>query len=71
MVKSVPASPYVDADAEVERASRELEAWGAELVILDCIGYTEAMKARAREIVGVPAISGRGIAAHAVRELIG
>lgn len=71
VVKSVPASPYVDADAEVERASRELEAWGAELVILDCIGYTEAMKARAREIVGVPAISGRGIAAHAVRELIG
>lgn len=70
-VRAVPASPYVGADESVERAAMELKRWGAELLILDCIGYTESMKAAARRIAGVPAISGRGIAAHAVRELIG
>ena len=70
-VKSVPASPYVDAEAAVERASRELGAWGAELLILDCIGYSESMRRAAGAVAGAPAVSGRGMAARVVRELIG
>lgn len=71
VVRAVPASPYVGADEAVGQGAMELKRWGAELLILDCIGYTESMKALARRIGEVPAISGRGIAAHAVRELIG
>ena len=70
-VKSVPASPYVDAEAAVERASRELGEWGAELLILDCIGYSESMRRAAGAIAGVPAVSGRGMAARVVWELLG
>lgn len=70
-VKSVPASPYVDAEAAVERASRELGEWGAELLVLDCIGYSESMRRAAGAVAGAPAVSGRGMAARVVRELIG
>ena len=70
-VKSVPASPYVDAEAAVERASRELGEWGAELLILDCIGYSESMRRAAGAVAGAPAVSGRGMTARVIRELIG
>lgn len=70
-VKSVPASPYVDAVAAVERAAVELKGWGVQLTVLDCIGYTRAMQQRVREITGKPVILARGIAARTVKELIG
>ena len=44
---------------------------GAELLILDCIGYSESMRRAAGVVAGVPAVSGRGMAARVVRELIG
>ena len=70
-VRSVPASPYVDAMAAVERAAYELKDWGVQLTVLDCIGYTRAMQQKVREITGKPVILARGIAARTVRELIG
>ena len=70
-VKSVAASPYVEAEASVKRAALELKAWGTELTILNCIGYTQEMKETVRHLTGAPAITGRGIAARMVRELLG
>ncbi len=70
-VKAVAASPYVNPAQAVEAAANELKAWGAELSVLDCIGYSEGMKETVRTITGAPAITGRGLAAHTVRELLG
>lgn len=70
-VKSVPASPYVDGLEAAKRAAMELKAWGVQLSVLDCIGYTFAMQEAVREITGKPVILARGIAARTVRELIG
>jgi protein AroM len=65
------ASPYVNGLEAVKKAAGELREWGAELTVLDCIGYTMAMQEAVREITGKPAILGRGIAARIVKELIG
>jgi protein AroM len=70
-VKLLGASPYVDGLESVKKAAGELAAWGADLTVLDCIGYTLVMQEAVREITGKPAISGRGIAARTVKELIG
>lgn len=70
-VKSVPASPYVDGLEAAKHAAHELKAWGVQLSVLDCIGYTFAMQEAVREITGKPVVLARGIAARTVRELIG
>ncbi|MDR2527992.1 MAG: AroM family protein [Synergistaceae bacterium] len=70
-VKSVPSSPYVDGMAAAKRAALELKDWGAQLVVMDCIGYTSAMQETVREIVEKPVILARGIAARTVKELVG
>lgn len=70
-VKTVPASPYVDARKAVRAAAEELREWGTQLTLLDCIGYNREMRDMVREITGKPAITGRGIAARVVAEVIG
>ena len=70
-VASVAASPYVDAMAAVECAAHELKDWGAQLTVMDCIGYTVPMQQLVREITGKPVILARGIAARTVKELLG
>jgi protein AroM len=70
-VKSVSSSPYVDAMATAKRAAKELKDWGAQLVIMDCMGYTFPMQETVREIVEKPVILARGIAARTVKELVG
>ena len=70
-VKAVPSSPYVDGMAAAEKAARELKEWGAQLTVLDCMGYTMEMQKLVREITGKPVILARGIAARTVAELVG
>jgi protein AroM len=70
-VKSIPSSPYVDAMAAAKHAAQELKDWGAQLVIMDCMGYTFPMQEAVREIVEKPVILARGIAARTVKELVG
>ena len=62
-------SPYAD-DAELDRAAESLKAWGAELIVLDCIGFTGAMKARAAAIAKVPIILPRTVLARTLAELL-
>jgi protein AroM len=65
----VAGSPYADI-GELERAAVALKDWGAELIVLDCIGFTGAMKARAAAIVGVPVILPRTVLARTLAELL-
>ncbi len=63
------ASPYKDV-SELEEASSRLKGWGAELVVLDCMGFTTAMKARAAELTGVPVVLPRTVLARTLSELL-
>ena len=42
-VKAVSASPYGEWDA-LEKAAEEIKNSEADLIVLDCIGYTQEMK---------------------------
>lgn len=70
-VKTVAASPYVNGPETVKAGAEELREWGAQIVLLDCIGYTRAMRETVRAVTGMPVILGRGIAARVVAELVG
>jgi len=52
-------------------AAEELKEWKAEITVLDCIGYTLAIRSLVREITDRPALLARGVAASMVKELIG
>jgi protein AroM len=62
------ASPYGD-PAIIDEAARALRDWGAEIVVMDCIGYTLAMKEKVRSITGVPVILARSILGRVLAEL--
>lgn len=62
-------SPYGE-HWEIEKAAKEITKMDVDLVVLDCIGYTAAMKERVREITDVPVVLSRTIAARAVMELL-
>ena len=49
------SSPY-RGPAGVEEAAKELRAAGATLVMMDCMGFTQAMKALVRDIVRAPVL---------------
>ena len=70
-LRVVPASPYADAERAVRAAAAEMKEWGADLTVMDCMGYTLAMQEAVREVTDRPVILARGIVARVVRELIG
>ncbi|GIX47908.1 MAG: hypothetical protein KatS3mg131_2119 [Candidatus Tectimicrobiota bacterium] len=65
----VAASPY-GAPAALEQAGEALRAAGVTLVVLDCIGYTAAMKARLKAITGVPVLLAHALLARLLHELL-
>lgn len=64
------SNPYMDAFSAVSAACA-LKERGAALIVLDCIGYTAAMKASIQKQTGLPVILPRTVAARAVAELFG
>jgi protein AroM len=70
-VRAVPSSPYVNGMEAARAAAEELKEWKAEITVLDCIGYTLAIRSLVREITDRPALLARGVAASMVKELIG
>ena len=62
-------SPYGDPE-ELDRAARETASWDVDLVVLDCMGYTSAMKERVHQLSGKPVVLSRTIAARVVMELL-
>ena len=68
-VETLAGSPYQEM-AQTERAAEALQGWGAELIVLDCMGFTKAHKARVAEIAGVPVILPRTVLARTLAELL-
>ena len=68
-VTSFAASPYGEL-AAVEAAAREAAKTDADLVLLDCIGYTAEMTRMVAKITGKNVILSRTILARAVMELL-
>lgn len=65
-----PASPYGD-PAAVYEAALKLRERGAELLVMDCIGYTWEMKRRVMQDTGLPVVLPRTAAARVVAEMYG
>ena len=66
----VAASPYTADAGGRDRAIEALRDWGADLVVLDCLGFDRSMKARAAAIAGVPVILPRTVLARTLAELV-
>jgi protein AroM len=65
-----PANPYGDPE-QVLDAGKNLKQQGAEVIVMDCIGYTCAMKEQIKQSTGLPVVLPRTIAARTVSELFG
>ncbi len=68
-VRAVPASPYKDF-AEIERAAQEIKTLDGDLVILDCIGYTDEMKKYIAKETGKMTILPRTLLARVISEVL-
>ena len=67
-VTVVVASPYDD-PARLVDASEQLRRAGASLVVMECMGFTSAMKRTVRDVTGVPALLPATVLAHVLAEL--
>jgi protein AroM len=63
------ASPYDDVRL-IEAAASSLRDWGADLVVMDCIGYTMAMKELVKAVTRAPVILARSILGRTLAELL-
>ncbi len=67
-VKAVFASPYGD-PAELAAAIEQIKALPGSLIVMDCIGYTRAMKAKVAAATGRRVVLSRTLVARIVDEL--
>jgi len=63
------ASPYGPLD-RIEVAVQGLTRYGVDMVVMDCMGYTRAMKETAYKYIQRPVILARSIVAKVISELI-
>jgi protein AroM len=69
-VATASASPYIDGEDALAAAAKRLAAGGAALLVLDCIGYTERMRAVAARATGLPVLLARTLAVRLAVELV-
>lgn len=70
-IEVAAATPYDDAAMEtVPAAAAELAGRGARWIVLDCMGYTDAMRRAAREAAGVPVLLARSVVARLAGEVV-
>lgn len=67
---ALPLSPDAD-EATVEAAARAMKAEAPALVVMDCISYTHAARARAAAIHGAPALLAASVAGRFAAEIAG
>lgn len=65
------ASPYLADEATFAAAARSLQAQGAGLVVLDCIGYHQQHRAALQSQLGVPVLLSNQLVARLAAELLG
>ena len=63
------ASPYALRD-EVSLAAKELRKENPHVIVMHCMGYTQAMKKRVMEITGKPTVLARSLVARILKELL-
>lgn len=63
------ASPYGSA-GQLETALLGFDRNDLDLVVMDCVGYTHAMKSRVRDVLKCPVLLARSVAARITAELI-
>ena len=65
------ASPYTASKEELQEAARKLAHQGAEVIVLDCMGYSKTLRDICAEAVDVPVIiEHNGCRAHSQPALI-
>lgn len=68
-VKVAWATPYQPGMTAVEEAARSLADDGAEILVLDCMGYTQAHREAAAAAAGRPVVLSRSVVARLTAEL--
>jgi protein AroM len=63
------ASPYARRD-EVQLAARAYKKADPHVIVMHCMGYTQAMKDQVREMTGKPVILARSLVARTLKELL-
>lgn len=63
------ASPYAEED-EVSWAAKELKNADPHVIVMHCMGYTQAMKKKVLEITGKPTVLARSLVARTLKELL-
>ena len=70
-VEVAAATPYDGGTpAAVAAAAADLAGRGARWIVLDCMGYTDAMRAAARQKSGVPVLLARSVVARLAGEVV-
>lgn len=69
-LRVVAANPYTGFGDELSSAAGALREWGAEVMVMDCMGYTGSMKKLVQESLGIPVILARTLVARVVGELL-
>ncbi len=62
-------SPYGELEA-ILQAARRLAAGKVEFIVLDCMGFTQAMKQRVRQEVQIPVLLARSVVARLAAEVL-
>lgn len=63
------ATPYAQGLDALAHAAQALQARGAKMLVLDCMGYTEGHRACAREASGLPVLLSNAVMARLLGEL--
>jgi len=64
------ASPYADDTATLAEAARDLKEQGAELLVMDCMGFVETHREVAAQASGLPVILSNALIARLTAELL-
>lgn len=64
----IAASPYKDPGNEMDRAAIQIINLDVDLVVMDCIGYSQAMKQRLKKQTGKKILLSRTLMARMIRE---
>lgn len=64
------ASPYSGELQDVARAARTLRERGAQMLVLDCMGFVQAHRRAAREASGLPVVLSNALVAKLTAELM-
>jgi protein AroM len=70
-VRIIALSPYTSTRNDWVRSAKEAAATDCDLVVLDCIGYSGAVRSVFRELGGKPVVLPRTLLGRAAAELAG